>query len=108
MSISAGLSIPFIFVIFNQERVWGWLGRLRDLVLGTPLVWLVLFLTGTLLGTIWALGLDTTVKISITIPLVLLCVASVITFWLYKQVSAARRTYEWTDDESPSVTISIP
>jgi hypothetical protein len=60
--------------------------------------WLVLLLMGILLGTIWALGLDSTVKISITIPLVLLGVVSVILCWVYKLVSVARQTLEETYD----------
>lgn len=91
--------------------MWGWLRRLRIFALGMPLsVWLVLFLMGILLGTIWGLGLDGTVKVSITIPLVLLGVTSVITFWLYRLVSAARQRVHGTvtdSDESSSGTLSI-
>ncbi|KAK4446784.1 hypothetical protein QBC34DRAFT_356004 [Podospora aff. communis PSN243] len=108
LSISAGLSIPFIFIVFNQDRFWGWLRRLRIFALGMPLsVWLVLFLMGILMGTIWGLGLDRTVKISITIPLVILGVMSIITFWLYKIASNARKRLQGSvSDSDASYSVS--
>ncbi|KAK0656301.1 hypothetical protein B0T16DRAFT_451888 [Cercophora newfieldiana] len=92
LSISAGLSIPFIFIVFNQDRVWGWLRGLRAFALRLPLsVYAVLLLMGVLLGTIWGLELDRTVKISVTIPVVLLGVVSLIVIGLRKLFSIARQ-----------------
>ncbi|KAK0705583.1 hypothetical protein B0H67DRAFT_387126 [Lasiosphaeris hirsuta] len=68
LSISAGLSVPFIIVIFNQERVWLWLGFLRQTILRLPtMVWVSLIGMGAALAVIWTTSLVWAIRIALTI-----------------------------------------
>ncbi|KAK3343649.1 hypothetical protein B0T25DRAFT_303623 [Lasiosphaeria hispida] len=79
LSISAGLSIPFIIVIFNQDRVWMWLGSLRDMILRLPTsIWISLIAMGVALAVIWTASLVRAIRIALTICVVLIGLMAIV------------------------------
>ncbi|KAI1631509.1 hypothetical protein F4809DRAFT_632009 [Biscogniauxia mediterranea] len=73
LSISTGLSVPFIIVAFNQERFVAWLRYARPrFSSGYVLLAAVLTLMGRILAALWTSPLEYTSKLGATIATLLL------------------------------------
>lgn len=87
MSISSGISIPFILVAFNQDRITRWGKKF-----GKVAVWWIGFavIVGILLPVIWTTDLASGIKAAVTVTLVLCVIVGAMAqfiYWLVASVS---------------------
>ena len=99
VSISAAISIPFVLIAFNQDRIAKWLKAL-----GSGVIWSVCItvLTAALLSLIWTSHLASGIKAGVTVTIVLLILLALIGQGIYTLVKAAR--YEASSSGSGSGT----
>ncbi|KAI4601365.1 hypothetical protein KJ359_012557 [Pestalotiopsis sp. 9143b] len=72
LSISAGLSIPFMIIAFNLDRFGKWMGRVRVRLNFTAImITLIPVSLGVLLPVIWTSSLAYSIKLAVTIAAVL-------------------------------------
>ncbi|KAI1409325.1 hypothetical protein F5Y13DRAFT_92301 [Hypoxylon sp. FL1857] len=70
LSISAGLSVPFILITFNQQRVWSLIGSLSSFVANIPIgLWAVVALAAILQIVTWTSKLSYSTKITMAITI---------------------------------------
>ncbi|KAH9906808.1 hypothetical protein F4778DRAFT_723465 [Xylariomycetidae sp. FL2044] len=77
LSISAALSVPFIFIAFNQDRIPKWLDNLSSLLGRQNLLWLcgALVVLLVILTSLWTSSVGYMAKIAVTVAAVLLAIA---------------------------------
>ncbi|KAK6189271.1 hypothetical protein LQW54_013430 [Pestalotiopsis sp. IQ-011] len=72
LSISAGLSIPFMIIGFNLDRFGNWMGRVRvRLNFTATMILLISVSLGVLLPLIWTSSLAYSIKLAVTIAAIL-------------------------------------
>ncbi|KAF3003288.1 Ankyrin-2 [Neopestalotiopsis sp. 37M] len=92
LGISAGLSVPFIFVAFNQDRFVGWISSIRSftrLNRTVMIIFAVLVGLGVLLSIIWTSSLADGIKVAVTITVVLGGFVSLAAIGIWRLVSLA-------------------
>ncbi|KAI0840804.1 hypothetical protein F5Y06DRAFT_261804 [Hypoxylon sp. FL0890] len=73
LSISAGLSIPFILITFNQQRVWSLIGTFSSFVANIPIgLWAMVALAAILQVVTWTSKLSYSAKIAMAITISIL------------------------------------
>jgi prepilin signal peptidase PulO-like enzyme (type II secretory pathway) len=83
VGLSAGLSVPFILIAFNQDRFAGWIDRVKPRSKGAYVVLLVILLLAIVLIAIWTSTLADTVKVGVTVAIVVLGVFGLVAVGLY-------------------------
>lgn len=88
VGISSGISIPFIIVAFNQDRI----ARLIVIYGKMMVVWWIglVFLIAILLPLIWTVDLARGIKAAVTITIILCIIAAVVARLLYWFVNSVR------------------
>jgi len=90
VSISGALSISFIVVAFQQERIFSWL---KNVPWDQVLIWIGALAVFVLpIALIWTRPLASSVETAVTIALVLVAATCGIGFIIYRVVTAIRDT----------------
>jgi hypothetical protein len=88
VTISAAISIPFILVAFNQDRIARWLQPMGK---GGAIWWTAIaVMIGILLSVILTSHLAAGIKIAVTVTIVLLALVAVIGQFIYAVVERTR------------------
>ncbi|KAI0592859.1 hypothetical protein F4775DRAFT_60436 [Biscogniauxia sp. FL1348] len=104
LSISAGLSVPFIIVAFNQERFVAWLRYARPrLSSGYILFAAILILMSGILAALWTSPLEYTSKLGATIATLLLAFICFMVAGIYQVVIISKRVLS-VSETSPTET----
>ncbi|KAE9366832.1 hypothetical protein N431DRAFT_384803 [Stipitochalara longipes BDJ] len=87
LSISAAISIPFVLIAFNQDRIAKWLKAL-----GSGVIWwiCIIVLMAVLLSLIWTSHLASGIKVAVTATIVLLAILALLGQVIHALVTAAR------------------
>ncbi|KAI0183369.1 hypothetical protein EV127DRAFT_447236 [Xylaria flabelliformis] len=89
LGISAGLSIPFIFIAFNQDRFAGWVALIRRHV-GASLIVATFLLLAVLLIVVLTSSLDSMVKVGAAVGIALFGLFAVIAIGIHRLVHVTR------------------
>jgi hypothetical protein len=93
VGISAGLSIPFIFIAFNPGLFVDWMNYVNMRIRKNPsatMMFAILVSLCVLFSTVWTSSLTQGVKVAITIATVLGSVVYLLTVGLYRLVRMAK------------------
>jgi ABC-type transport system involved in cytochrome c biogenesis permease component len=94
------VSIPFILVAFNQDKISAWAKRQKK----GSIIWILFFvLVIILLSIIWTRDLASGMKAAVTVAVVLLIVAGVIARVIYWAITWGTGQLESSSDGSRSV-----
>ncbi|KAI0107804.1 hypothetical protein GGR51DRAFT_142245 [Nemania sp. FL0031] len=99
LGISAGLSVPFIWVAFNLERVVQFIHVLGRLGIISSFPVGILF-SVTILVPVWTSSLDSITKSGVTIATSLFVLLGILSTWLYRMVFVAREFNRSSDSGS--------
>ncbi|KAI0545222.1 hypothetical protein F4679DRAFT_485269 [Xylaria curta] len=86
LGVSAGLSVPFILIAFNQDRFAGWIARIRPQSNTAYVLLATLLSLAVILTAVWTSLLDSTVKVGATIGTVLISLFGVVAIGIYRLV----------------------
>ncbi|KAI0448320.1 hypothetical protein F5B21DRAFT_149359 [Xylaria acuta] len=89
LGISAGLSVPFIFIAFNQDRFAGWVALIRY-HRGAALIVAALLVLAVLLIVVLTSSLDSMVKVGAAVGTALLGFFAVIAILIYRFAPVAK------------------
>ncbi|KAH6645950.1 hypothetical protein BKA67DRAFT_663824 [Truncatella angustata] len=93
LGVSAGLSVPFILIAFNQEIMIKWNRAVRK-ELSVRFITITFFVPSmitVILSVLWFSYVDTSMKTGITVMVVLLTAGGYVGFGVYKLVHLARQ-----------------
>ena len=97
VSISGAVSIPFVLVAFNQEKIGDWMKARGK----QSAVWaMILVILTVLLSVIWTGGLASDLKGVITVALVFLVLLSALGHGLQRLIAKASRDDNSSDGSS--------
>jgi len=102
VSISGAVSIPFILVAFNQDRISAWVKRQKM----RSIIWLsfLVLIVAILLSIIWTKRLASGMKAAVTVAVVLLIVAGAISRFIYQVITGTVGQFAASSEGSGSVT----
>ncbi|KAI0387550.1 hypothetical protein F5Y04DRAFT_240482 [Hypomontagnella monticulosa] len=100
LSISAGLSIPFILITFNQRRVWSMLEITSSFIANLPFgFWAIIALGGILQIVNWTAKLSYSIKLAMGITITLLTAVVLCCYYFSYVLSMAAK--KETSEPSP-------